>query len=131
MARLSRKTLPGTARRGGCPYEDDHGGRRRLKACATTANLQFLGFAPFQTITTTRPWRAGWSTEFVGTCDFRERNSFGDFESCPTGFERGVDIPRGLHFRFSGKSSLPRKYTRIFLKTICQKGIFGVALSVA
>jgi hypothetical protein len=36
--------------------------------------------------------------QLVGTGDFRKRDSFADFESCPTSFGRGVDIPRCLHF---------------------------------
>ena len=34
-------------------------------------------------------------------------------------------------FAAAGKSSLPKNNTVMFLNTICQKGIFGVALSVA
>jgi len=41
----------------------------------------------------------GMIDQFVGAGDFRQRDSFADFESCPTGFERGVDIARRLHFR--------------------------------
>jgi hypothetical protein len=69
--------------------------------------------------------------EFVRPRDLCQRDALPDFKLRPPRLKAAVKSLAACIFASFGKSSLPSKNTRIFLNAINQKGIFGVALSVA
>jgi hypothetical protein len=78
------------------------------------------------TVTTIRPRRNGMFSQFVRPCDLCKRDSFPDFKPRPSRLQRtSFNPPVAAALASAGKSSLPRKNTRMFLKTMSQNGIFG------
>ena len=70
--------------------------------------------------------------QFVRTRYLCKRNSFPDFKARPPRPKSVVQIPSCRHLGLYREIIAPQKeHTRRFLNTISQKGIFGVALSVA
>ncbi len=69
--------------------------------------------------------------QFVRPCDLGKWNALSNLEPGPPRLKRIVQIPRRGNLGLCRKIIAPKKNTRMFLNTISQNGILGVAVSVA